>query len=83
MERLIQKAFQKAPIGALQGGDYPFEGGHFWIPNRVEAYKSNYKKWGSIALTGPSAEISKGDGFLDIFGKGGRYGHYHSRKRFV
>ena len=23
-------------------------------------------------LTGPAAEISKGDGFLDIFGKGGR-----------
>ena len=53
-------------------GDYPFEGDHFWIPNRVEAYKSNYKKWWSIVLTGPTAEISKGDGFLDIFGKGGR-----------
>jgi len=69
----FQKAFQKAPIGEppSQGGDYPFEDGHFWIPNRVEAYKSNYKKWGSIVLTGPAAEISRGDGFLNIFGKGG------------
>ena len=71
VEWLIQKPFKKCQQESLQGGDYPFESGHFWIPNRVEAYKSNYKKWGSIVLTGPAAEISKRDGFLDIFGKGG------------